>query len=161
MEPLESTSLHLVQSGISKLLALFPDRDFDPIIADEYNRLGNAEFERIRDFLILHYKLTTREDSPLWRYTSAMSIPDTLQHKMMHFKRYGRIVTDGYDLFGPSSWLAVQLGQLNMPERHDPLVDHRRVDGDNTLKQLRKAMNAAADAMPTHMAFIRRHCAAQ
>ena len=160
MEPLESTSLHLVQSGISKLLAFFPDRDFDPVVSDEYNRLGNAEFERIRDFLVLHYKLTARDDSPLWRYTSAMSIPDSLKHKMEHFKRYGRIVTDGYDLFGPSSWLAVQLGQLNMPERHDPLVDHRRVDGDNTLKQLRKAMNAAADNMPTHMAFIRRHCAA-
>jgi tryptophan 7-halogenase len=97
----------------------------------------------------------------LWRYTSAMSIPDSLKHKMEHFKRYGRIVTDGYDLFGPSSWLAVQLGQLNMPERHDPLLHHRRVDGDGTLKQLRKAMNAAADNMPTHMAFIRRHCAAQ
>ena len=161
MEPLESTSLHLVQSGISKLLAFFPDLDFDPLVSDEYNRLGNAEFERIRDFLVLHYKLTTRDDSPLWRYTSAMSIPDSLAHKMAHFKRYGRIVTDGYDLFGPSSWLAVQLGQLNMPERHDPLVDHRRVDGDNTLKQLRKAMNTAAESMPTHMAFIRRNCAAQ
>ncbi|MEK7347106.1 MAG: tryptophan halogenase family protein [Pseudomonadota bacterium] len=161
MEPLESTSLHLVQSGISKLLALFPDRDFDPLVSDEYNRLGNAEFERIRDFLILHYKLTARDDSPLWRYTADMSIPDSLKHKMAHFKRYGRIVTDGYDLFGPSSWLAVQLGQLNMPERHDPLVDHRRVDGDSTLKQLRHAMNTAANNMPSHMAFIRRHCAAQ
>jgi tryptophan halogenase len=161
MEPLESTSLHLVQSGISKLLALFPDRDFDPMVSEEYNRLGNSEFERIRDFLVLHYKLTTRDDSPLWRYTSAMSIPDSLDYKLKHFKRYGRIVVDGYDLFGPPSWLAVHLGQLNFPERHDPLVDLRRIDGEGTLKNLRKAMMQAAEAMPTHGDFIRRHCAAQ
>lgn len=161
MEPLESTSLHLVQSGISKLLALFPDRDFDPMVSEEYNRLGNSEFERIRDFLVLHYKLTTRDDAPLWRYTSAMSIPDSLDYKLKHFKRYGRIVVDGYDLFGPPSWLAVHLGQLNFPERHDPLVDLRRIDGEGTLKNLRKAMIQAAEAMPTHGDFIRRHCAAQ
>lgn len=161
MEPLESTSLHLVQSGISKLLALFPDRDFDPMVFEEYNRLGNSEFERIRDFLVLHYKLTTRDDAPLWRYTSAMSIPDSLAYKLKHFKRYGRIVVDGYDLFGPPSWLAVHLGQLNMPERYDPLVDLRRIDGEATLKSLRKAMVQAAEAMPTHAEFIRRHCAAQ
>lgn len=161
MEPLESTSLHMVQSGISRLLALFPDRDFDPIVAEEYNRIGNTEFERIRDFLVLHYKLTTRDDAPLWRYCSAMSIPDSLQYKIDHFKRYGRIVTDGYDLFGPPSWLAVHLGQLNFPERHDPLLHHRRIDAGSTLKQLRKAMMQAGEAMPNHMDYIRQFCAAQ
>lgn len=158
MEPLESTSLHLVQSGISRLLALFPDRDFDPIVSEEYNRIGDNEFERIRDFLVLHYKLTNRDDAPLWRYCANMDIPDTLAYKIKHFKRYGRLVTDGYDLFGTASWLAVHLGQLNFPERHDPLLHHRNTDGNASLKQLRNAMMNAGEAMPTHMEFIRKFC---
>jgi len=154
MEPLESTSLHLVQSAVSRLLALFPDRDCDPLVADEYNRIGVQEFERIRDFLILHYKLTERDDSPFWRHCAAMSIPDTLAWKIEHFKRYGRLVTDGSDLFGSASWLAVHIGQLNWPQRHDPLLDLRGIDGPAVLQRLRQAMAGAAEAMPTHAQFI-------
>ena len=154
LEPLESTSLHLVQSGISKLLALWPDLDFDPSVAAEYNRLSLQEFERVRDFLVLHYKLTRRSDSPLWRYTAAMSIPDSLQYKIEQFRQYGRIVVDGADLFGPPSWLAVHLGQRNDPQRHDPLVDLRPVDGLHYLRQQHQAMAQSAQQMPGHMAFI-------
>ena len=161
MEPLESTSLHLVQSGLSRLLALFPDRDFDPLVTAEFNRIAINECERIRDFIILHYKLTTRDDSELWRYCAAMRVPEPLQYKIDHFKRYGRLVTEGMELFGPASWLAVQVGQLNWPERHDPIIDLRNVDGDAILARMRQAMVQAAEAMPTHETYIQGHCAAR
>ena len=158
MEPLESTSLHLIQAGIAKLLAFFPDRDFDPVVSDEYNRIAVGEFERIRDFLILHYHLTRRDDSELWRYCAHMSIPDTLQTKIEHFHRFGRLVARDLDLFGPASWLAVHIGQMNWPERHDPLMDFRNVDGAAWLGKLKGALEAAAAGLPTHQAYIDRHC---
>ena len=160
MEPLESTSLHLIIAGISKLLALFPDRDFDPLVIDEFNRISINETERIRDFLILHYRLTTRDDSELWCYCSQMSIPDTLQNRIEHFRRYGRLIAREMDLFGAASWLAVHVGQKNLPERHDPLLDFRSVDGSLWLDKLRSAMVAAASSMPGHQAYIDRHCKA-
>lgn len=160
MEPLESTSIHLIQAGISKLLALFPERDFDPLLVDEYNRIAINEYERIRDFLILHYKLTTRDDSELWRYCAAMDIPDTLQWKIDHFRSYGRLLARDMDLFGAPSWLAVHIGQLNWPARIDPLLGLRQTDGAAWLGKLRQAMAAEASQMPTHQAYIDAHCKA-
>ena len=160
MEPLESTSIHLIQAGISKLLALFPTRDFDPLVIDEYNRIAINEYERIRDFLILHYKLTERDDSELWRYCAAMEIPDTLASKIEHFRRYGRLVQRDADLFGPPSWLAVHVGQLNMPQGTDPLADFRGVDGRDWLGKLRAAMRSEAARLPRHEEFIAANCKA-
>ena len=160
MEPLESTSLHLIQSGIMRLLALFPDKHFDPLGIDEYNRLTTDEYERIRDFIVLHYKLTTRDDAPLWRYVRDMAVPLELQWKIDHFRRYGRLVSAGPELFLNPSWLAVHIGQFNLPERWDPMTDARAVDGDRMLSGLRRVMGEAADAMPTHQAFVDRHCKA-
>jgi tryptophan 7-halogenase len=161
MEPLESTSIHMIQANISKLLALFPDRDFDPATITEFNRISTNETERIRDFLILHYKLTTRDDSELWRYCAAMSIPDTLQWKIDHFRRYGRLAALEMDLFAPPSWLAVHIGQGNIPERTDPLMEHRGVNPREWLGKLRTAMAAAALQQTTHQQFIDAHCRAQ
>jgi tryptophan 7-halogenase len=154
MEPLESTSIHLIQAGIAKLIALFPDRGFDPLVIEEYNRLAIAEYERIRDFLVLHYKLTKRDDAELWRYCAAMDIPDTLATKIEHFRRYGRLVAREADLFGPPSWLAVHIGQGNWPEATDPVAAYRGVDGRGWLARLRAAMAQAANAQPDHAAFI-------
>jgi tryptophan 7-halogenase len=160
MEPLESTSIHLIQAGIAKLLALFPDRDFDAPGIDEYNRIAISEFERIRDFLILHYHLTTRADGELWRYCASMSIPETLQKKIEHFRRSGRLLAYDMDLFGPPSWLAVHVGQFNLPECPDALLRYRDVDAVAWLGKLREAMVAAAIQLPTHRQYIDRHCKA-
>ncbi|GBF59329.1 flavin-dependent tryptophan halogenase PrnA [Candidatus Phycosocius bacilliformis] len=161
LEPLESTSIHLIQAGISKLLALFPQRDFDPLIVNEYNHVAATEFERIRDFLVLHYKLTTRDDSPLWRYCAAMEIPETLQLKIDHFRRYGRHIARDMDLFGQPSWLAVHIGQGNIPEDVDPLFDFRGIDGRDYLAKLKAAMAAAAEQTTSHQAFVDTHCASE
>ena len=160
MEPLESTSLHLIQAGIAKLLAFFPDRDFDPLTIDEYNRVAVAEFERIRDFIILHYRLTTRDDSELWRYCANMAIPDTLAVRIENFRRYGRLVTRDMDLFGPASWLAVHIGQYNRPVSPDPLLAFRTTEAVPWLAKVRAAMAAAAAGLPTHGAYIDRFCKA-
>ncbi len=158
LEPLESTSIHLIQAGISKLLAYFPDKDFDPIVTGEFNRVALAEFERIRDFIILHYHLTVRDDSELWRYCASMSIPDSLRYKIDHFRHYGRLLPGELDIFGPNSWLAVHIGQMNWPERNDPLLAYRNFSGAQYLEQLRRALESAAQNMPTHQAYVERHC---
>jgi tryptophan halogenase len=160
IEPLESTSIHLIQAGISKLLAYFPDKTFDPIVTREFNRVAVSEVERIRDFIILHYCLTTRDDSEMWRYCASMPIPDSLQTKIEHFRRFGRILPSDMDIFGPSSWLAVHVGQGNIPQRTDPIMGYRSFEGGKYLEQLRQAMERAAQSMPTHEAYIDRHCKA-
>jgi tryptophan 7-halogenase len=161
MEPLESTSLHLIQTGITRFLALFPNLNPDTVLATEYNNLCKTEWERIRDFLILHYKATQREDTEMWRYCSNMSVPDTLNYKIEHFMKYGRTVSEGPELFLNVSWLAVYVGQFMMPRSYDPLVDARsHIEDEKHLSGLRRVMGDTAMSFPKHRVFIDQTCKA-
>jgi tryptophan 7-halogenase len=161
IEPLESTSIALIQSGISKLLTFFPDRHFDAVDIEEANRVMREEYERIRDFIILHYKATQRMDSELWRACQAMSIPETLDRKIRLFQNRGHVVTYAEESFGDSSWITMYAGFGIGPSRYDPRVDEieDRVLRDR-LSQLRQVIQTAAQAAPKHEEFIARHCAA-
>lgn len=160
LEPLESTSLHLIQAGITRFLALFPNGPNDTLAQQEYNRLTEAEYSATRDFLILHYKATERTDAPLWAYCKHMEIPDSLAYKIAHFREAGRIVANEIELFRNPSWLAVFIGQQVWPETYDPLADMRGVDGAERLAGLRRVMADAVGQMPTHQAYIDHYCKA-
>ncbi|MEM8725259.1 MAG: tryptophan halogenase family protein [Pseudomonadota bacterium] len=160
MEPLESTSLHLIQYGILRLLALFPDQEMSPLLAQEYNAQTAAEYERIRDFLILHYKATSRDDAELWRYCAAMDVPDSLQYKIDHFRNYGLLVADERELFKNPSWIAVYLGQDIVPRRAPAIAAMRedQVPVEQRMTAISQAMGDAVAAMPSHADFLAQRC---
>jgi tryptophan 7-halogenase len=155
LEPLASTTIHLIQSAVAKLLALFPDRSFASATIDEYNRLATVEYERIRDFLILHYCLSARDDTPFWRHVREMSLPPTLERKIGLFASRGRVVLYDDETFGESSWVSVFVGHGRWPKRVDPRA--ALVDANLTrerLRRMRVAIQQAAQAMPTHRVFM-------
>lgn len=155
MEPLESTSIHLIQSGITRLLDFFPGRDFDQANIDEYNRVSQIEFEEIRDFLILHYYATERTDSAFWDYCRTMKIPETLRHRIDLFASYGRMPPRAYDLFTNTSWIAVFIGQGIIPGGYDPLVDaHENAAIKQRLERARMQIRQAASSFPEHEQYI-------
>ena len=161
LEPLESTAIHLAQSGISRLLSLFPDRGFDPAIIDEYNRNTRREYEQVRDFLVLHYRTTDRRDTPFWRRCVALPPPDGLRHKMEIFNATGQIFRDGEELFTEHSWLQVMVGQGILPRRHHPLADNLpREKLEEFLGSIRTLIGGAVGKMSSHERFIAEHCAA-
>jgi tryptophan 7-halogenase len=162
IEPLESTSIHLIQSSIAKLIGMLPNRNFDQIDIDKYNQQSIHEIERIRDFIILHYKATQRDDSEFWNYCRTMSVPDTLREKIELFQSNGRIYRENEELFSETSWLAVMLGQGIAPKSYHPLVDAYDAKGlSSYLSGVRDVINRSVAAMPSHAEFIRTHCAAK
>jgi tryptophan 7-halogenase len=155
LEPLESTSIHLIQLAIGYLVELFPDRQFDPMNATEFNRIMALEYERIRDFIILHYHATERDDTPFWDYCRTMQVPDSLAYRMELFRERGVVAQYREGMFLDASWLAVFFGQGIHPRLYDPSAD--RVTPAALAAHLALIDEDYADAidsMPTHEVFL-------
>ncbi len=162
LEPLESTSIHLIQSNVSKLMELFPTQEFSDTNVSEYNRQVQAEFDLIKDFLILHYNRTDREDTEFWRYCKNMEVPADLKSKTDMFEATGLVHKDHHDLFGESSWVQVMHGQGLMPRAYHAMAD-RLSDEQLTefLTNVKKIVRQAVDTLPVHSEFISSYCPAQ
>jgi tryptophan halogenase len=160
MEPLESTSIHLVQATISRLTSLFPDQGFAHADIDEFNRQSDYDYEKIRDFLILHYKATERDDTPFWRHCRDMKVPDSLQQKMDVWRAHGRVFREGSELFSEISWLEVLLGQRVYPNSYNPLVDAMPDEKvRDFLANVENTIDRCVQHMPSHRDYVRDQCA--
>ena len=160
LEPLESTSITLIYSGIERLLQLFPDRTIDPALAADYNRITTLEYERVRDFLLLHY-WGARRDEPLWQAVRQIDLPEKLAHKVRMFTQRGRMVRYEWDAFQDPSWLSMFAGLDLLPDRWDPIADYFSLDqvGD-ALGTVRQQIDEGLKSSESHAAFIDRHCCA-
>ncbi len=159
LEPLESTSIYLVQMAVNFLIRLFPGRQVDPRLATEFNRLVDIEYERIRDFLILHYHATQRDDSELWRYVRHMEIPESLAEKMAQFRHRGHIHRYRDGLFSPASWIAVYPGQRVVASHYDRQLDAMPLDVMvERMRELRERVSLGVADMPSHADFLRDYC---
>jgi len=161
LEPLESTSIHLIQEGITMLVKLFPQQRCNALDADEYNRYMKHQFELIRDFLVLHYVATERKDSAMWRHFNDLKLPESLQTKIDLWMSRGYIQRYEFGTFLPPSWLAVLLGQGLMPKGYDRRVDHLSTsDFLQQSEQMRERIMKAVNQAPSHMQFLRNYKAA-
>jgi len=155
LEPLESTSINIIENSVGWLLQHFPDRDFNPAHADEFNRLVSQRYEFVRDFIVLHYKVTDRRDSEFWRYCAAMPVPDTLRHQIELFRETGRVVVYDPDGFSVPSHVSILLGLGVVPKKGDPLIDlmdlHRLQEH---FAKVRETIARAVGAMPAHGQYI-------
>jgi tryptophan halogenase len=160
LEPLESTSIHLIQSGISRLLPLLPRQGLPQPVIDEYNRQMALEFDKIRDFIILHYHANERSDSPFWIDCREMDVPDSLKAKMDLFRETGALYHQQEDLFTDSSWLQVMIGQGIYPRSYHPIADRLSEEAlGEFLGNIRQLVTAAAGRLPQHEAYVREVCA--
>ncbi|MDA7687607.1 tryptophan 7-halogenase [Pseudomonadales bacterium] len=159
IEPLESTSIHLIQRAVIRLMQMFPyDGIRDPDVA-EFNRQMKQETEHIRDFIILHYHVTNRRDTDFWRYVSSMSLPDSLEHRIDLFKQTGRVFQMPDELFSENSWVQVMLGQGITPEQYHPIVNmmsDRELEG--FLSEIKRNVKAKVGQLPSHSDFINHYC---
>jgi tryptophan 7-halogenase len=160
LEPLESTSIHLVESGIGRLVELFPDRGFEPKLAEEYNRLMARSYESIRDFIILHYCASGREGE-LWSHVRNMAIPDGLRHQIDLFSAGGVVALYDSGAFAEPSWVSIFLGLGVFPRRHDPMADLiEEAALRRELERRARLVGGAAQSLPKHGRFIDTHCRA-
>jgi tryptophan halogenase len=161
LEPLESTSIHLVTTAILRLMKLFPFSGNANLLAEQFNRETQTELETIRDFIILHYKLTERNDSPFWDHYRTLPIPDTLAHRMAIFHENGYAWPDDVSLFRVDSWVQVMMGQGLMPKQHHAAGRVLPSKGlDQQLMTLRKMIDSTVSQLPEHGDFIQKYCPA-
>lgn len=159
LEPLESTSIHLIQRSIVRLMQLFPSQGIDITDINEFNQQTKLEVDNIRDFIILHYKVTDREDSRFWRYCKNMPIPASLQHRIDMFSQSGKVYKYGNELFGESSWIQVMMGQGIIPKEYHPIVDMMEDDElANFLNNIKSTAKRKVDTLPPHFDFINHYC---
>jgi len=161
VEPLESTSIHLIVTGVTRLMQLFPFDGVSRALVDEYNELSRNELENIRDFIVLHYHVTQREGSPFWRYCKNMEVPESLDHRIRLFRERAHAFQADGELFRVDSWVQVMLGQGLIPESYHPLP---RLMAEREMHQLQESIRAriarAVSSLPDHQAFIDRYCKA-
>jgi tryptophan 7-halogenase len=162
IEPLESTSIHLIMMGVTRLMHLFPFDGINAALAEEFNRLSRVEAEQLRDFIVLHYYATERDDSPFWNHCRTMEIPDTLKLRLDLFKNSAHAYQADGELFRVDSWTQVMFGQRIMPEHHHHLPNTM---GEKDLKQFLTSMNVgikkAVAQLPAHSDFVSQYCASQ
>lgn len=159
IEPLESTSIHLIMTAITRLLQLFPQKEIKQSVIDEYNSQVDTEIENIRDFIILHYKLTERTDSGFWRYCKNMEIPPKLAHRISLFKEAGKSYQTEGELFRLDSWTQVMLGQGLFPEQHHPIVNTmNKSELEMFLKSLESRIAFVIDKLPSHQDLLKQYC---
>ena len=162
IEPLESTAIWLVQSGLSRLMTMFPDRTFQQADIDRYNRIIANEYEIVREFIVLHYKAGERDDSEFWNYCRTMEVPERLAEKIRVFEAYGRTFRENDELFNDTSWFAVMIGQLMKARTYDPVADILPLqETRRRLEHIAEAVHNSAEYMPSHKEFIRQNCAAE
>ena len=161
VEPLESTSIHLIQQGIIRLMQLFPHQGIRQTDIDEYNRQSLAEIEYIRDFIILHYKVTNRQDTPFWNYCRTMEVPDSLAHRIRLFSETGCVIRAREDLFKENSWIQVMMGQGIIPEQFHQVAN---VMSDEELTgfmlNIKTRVDKTVAKLPSHQAYLEQYCKA-
>jgi len=161
LEPLESTSIHLIQRAVLRLVRMLPAGRVSERDVAEFNEQQLADMVTIRDFLVLHYKVTERRDSPFWRQCAAMAIPDTLEQKIELFRETGRVFRKNEELFAESSWIQVMMGQGIMPQSYHPVAAKlRQEELDHFLGSLRDMLARTVAGLPSHQEYISGYCAA-
>ncbi|VEF25081.1 Tryptophan halogenase [Shewanella baltica] len=162
LEPLESTSIHLIQRSIIRLMQLFPSAGIVQSDIDEFNQQTKLEMDNIRDFIILHYKATEREDSRFWRYCKNMEIPASLKHRIEMFADSGKVYKYGSELFGESSWIQVMMGQGILPKHYHPIVDvMEEPELEAFLNNIKSTVKRKVESLPAHLDFIQHYCPAE